>query len=393
MTAEKVESNRKDILLNLPPRVGGHIINVYFSNSPEMPLKRMAELARVSKRFRALLQPALDDAKAAFPLLINVVHADRDALITQVLDNPALLFKKGQVTDPAGQTFYNVSAYQLMTFLCDGDMKSAVMLLIPEVRLDLKAQRRRQYAEIDSGGADLVKMDRDPTQLKFVDITRFKTRFTMPDLQQKEVELPLLENPDGIIFYQDTKTQKMHLYYANKTTQTITLINLSKEQRHALASLFASFAAMENNSSRRSNNQEHELIAGIMQRTLSRKGIVYVDPNGRLYRDNRIEFRYINNARTCIRLDAARRYNDADAVWRLGVGGAERQVLWLLARVCERNRPFYPLPNFNAPPFERSFIIFNYLTNREESVFSAGKLVVGLGQDFAIYKAWRAGCV
>jgi hypothetical protein len=77
MTAEKAESNRKDILLNLPPRVGGHIINEYFSNSPEMPLKRMAELARVSKRFRALLQPALDDAKAALPLLINVVHADR----------------------------------------------------------------------------------------------------------------------------------------------------------------------------------------------------------------------------------------------------------------------------------------------------------------------------
>ena len=44
-----------------------------------------------------------------------------------------------------------------MTFLCDGDMKSAVMPLIPEVRLDLAAQHRRQYAEIDSGGADLVK--------------------------------------------------------------------------------------------------------------------------------------------------------------------------------------------------------------------------------------------
>ena len=110
MTAAKAENNRNDILLNLPPRVGGHIINEYFSNAPEMPLKRMSELARMSKRFNTLFQPALDDAKAALPLLINVVHANRDALINQVLANPASLFKKGQVTDPAGQTFYNVSA-------------------------------------------------------------------------------------------------------------------------------------------------------------------------------------------------------------------------------------------------------------------------------------------
>jgi hypothetical protein len=319
--------------------------------------------------------------------------------MSKVLKNPALLFKKGQVTDPSGQTFYNVSAYQLMTFLCDGDMKNPVMLLIPEVRLDLEAQHRRQYAEIDSGGADLVKMGCDPTQVTFEEVTRFKTSLTMPDQQQKEVEFPLLENPDGIIYYQDTETGLEHLYYANQRTKTVQLLEPtahSKQEHQALDRLYASFAAMENNSSRRSTKQEHELIARTMQRTLSRKGIVYVDPDGALYRDNRIEFRYINNARTCIRLDAAGSSNDADAVWRSGVGGAERQVLWLLARICEKNRPFYPLPDFNASPFERSFIIFNYRTMQEESVFFEGRLVVGLGRDFAVYKgavemaaAWR----
>ena len=364
----------------------------------------MAHLARLSKNFHALFQPALDDARVALPLLRSVAHADCTTLLHQVRNNPELFFKKGQITDPDGQTFYNVSAYQLMIFLCDADMRKQVIPLLPKtfqektaqgaVTIETEARRKRQYAEIASGGADLVKMNRDPSQLEFVDVTRFKTSYTI-DNQQHEVVFPLLENRDGIIFYQDATTHLMHLFYANKKTKTVTLIELTKEQRQALDGLFASFATMEPNSSRRSSNEEHTLIARTTQHTLSRTGILY-EQGGVLYRDNRMQFNYINKARACIRLDAAGEDDEADAVWLSGVGGAQRQVLWLLARICERNRPFYPLPDFSASPFQRGFVIYNWRTRQNETVFVSGRLVDDLGRGFTIYKAhprWRAALV
>ena len=51
-------------------------------------------------------------------------------------------------------------------------------------------------------------------------------------------------------------------------------------------------------------------------------------------------------------------YQDSYVAWRSGVGRAERQVLWLLARICEYNRPFFPLKDFSNFPFKREFNIF-----------------------------------
>ena len=106
--------------------------------------------------------------------------------------------------------------------------------------------------------------------------------------------------------------------------------------------------------------------------TLSRTGILY-EQGGVLFRDNRMQFNYINKVRACIRLNAARenqcRYSLAFRGWR-----RREAVLWLLARICERNRPFYPLPGFNASPFQlqRGFVIYNYLTRQDETVFVGG---------------------
>jgi hypothetical protein len=354
------------------------------------PLKNVTYM-----RLYGLFKEALPDAVAAWPLLTDVVLANPDALIPKAQADWELFFKKGEVTDPSGQIFYDVSSYQLMNFLCDKDMIAKVMRLMPaaitktrgnqKVTLDLQALRKAQNAEIDSGGADLVKLGRDPMKLPFVEVTRFVTSVTI-DNQQKEVVFPLLENTDGIIFYHDTKTQVMHLYYANKTTQTVALIELSQEQRQRLDSLFASFTNMENNSSRRSSNAEHALIKHTIQRSLSRKGIVYSDPNGVHYQDSRMEFRCINSLRKCLRLDTEGLYADADEVWRSGVGWTQRQVFWLLQRICEK-RPFYPLPKFYDSPFHRCFIIFNWLADKDESVFSGGRLSDDFGSEFAIYKS------
>ena len=204
MAATKAERNKKDLLELLPSDIGLKVLNEFVPNSPELPLKRMAELSRLSRSYGTLFQPALNAAKAAHPLLLNVVQANLDELKKKVQAHPELLFKKGQITDLSGQTFYNVSPYQLMIFLCDDDMKRQIMPLIPEtfprkrdildVEIPTASLCKEQYAEINSGGADLVKMDRDPTQLKFGEVTRFTTSYPING-RPTAVTFPLLENP------------------------------------------------------------------------------------------------------------------------------------------------------------------------------------------------------
>ncbi|MDR3441460.1 MAG: hypothetical protein P4L65_00410 [Legionella sp.] len=76
--------------------------------------------------------------------------------------------------------------------------------------------------------------------------------------------------------------------------------------------------------------------------------------------------------------------------WRREVGGAQRGVMWLLQRYCEANRPFYPLPDFKASPFQRGFNVYNFVSGRNENVLAAGLLLGGFGSDFGIYKGSRA---
>jgi hypothetical protein len=80
-------------------------------------------------------------------------------------------------------------------------MKKVEMPSIPD---DSKrnAIRRNQYAEIGSGGADLIKVDITPEWMNFQDILEFSTSYTING-QQTPLFSPLLENEDGIIYYQD----------------------------------------------------------------------------------------------------------------------------------------------------------------------------------------------
>ena len=299
-----------------------------------------------------------------------------------------------EITTPRGHTppeltYYDVSPYQLMTFLCDEDMKESIMQLVMPMTQEMQGKRQAQYAEIDTGGADLVKMDRDPKLIPFKEVTRFITSYTFNN-QPTEITFPLLENPDGVIYYKDASTGLEHLFYANQETKTVELIEpITAHSKHeqALDRLYASFREMEPNSARRSSNDERELIANTMHHRLQRKGIQY-DQGGTRYCDNRADFnQHFNARRKCIRLYQESKDDEGDNAWCELVGQAERKVMWLLQRICEENRPFFPLlTNFKTSPFLRGFNIFNYLTGGRECVFSGGHLVVDFGSSFGIYK-------
>ena len=357
-----------------------------------MPLNDMASLESTLKLGHLLFQPLLNIAKEVSPLLKAVVQGNPDLLAMMVKENPALLFQKGDVTDPAGQRFYNISPYQLMLFLCDDDMKHKIMLLKSPMTEEMEQIRQVQYSEIDRGGADLIKMNKDPRFLPFEDIIRFTETYIIND-QPTSITFPLLENINGIIYYKNSSTGREYLYYANRNMRTIESIEPlipSMKDFNALDRLCASLSDMEDNSSRRSSNDEHALIERTLQRKLSRKGIQY-DRDGIRYCDNRIEFRVINAYRKCFRLYQEQRWDTADAHWCRGVGQAQREAVWLLQRICEKGRRFYPLPDFKASPFKRVCTFMNYLTHTtdNDSVLERGSLHRGLGYDFALLKGWR----
>ena len=360
-----------------------------------LPLNELAELAarKLTHRF---FQPILDEAKRAHPLLKAVVEANPEELVRLVSANPELLFQKGQVKDPAGQRFYNVSPYQLMTFLGDARMKQEIMFLVLPMTEAMEKIRLAQYEEIESGGPDLVKMAVDPTQLTFDEVLHH-TETYRPLGQQIQATFPLLENPDGLIYYKEPgDAGAVHFYYANQDTQTVEEVKLPLDrtpERAALDALIVSMDRMENNSSRRSSNEEHRLIASTLRDpntnqplTLHRKGIQYDDCEGVRYCDYRIDFnRYYNTNRQCIRLYNEEKWDEGDRAW-LELGKRQRELMWRLQFLCQENLPFYPTPNFSDLPNRREFKFYNLNTNKDELVFGAGGLTGDLGSEFTLYK-------
>ncbi len=263
-------------------------------------------------------------------------------------------------------------------------MKKTIDPLIPE---ELRKKRQEQYAELGSGGADLIKLSVDPLEAAkkdFNTILTFKTTYTLKDDRQKEVTFPLFENKDAIIYYQD-KNGNVNFYYANRETKAIKKLSVcasTEDDTEVFETFKLSFADMENNSSRRSSNTEHQLIETMLQCKLHRDGIEY-EQDGIRYRDSRTPFRLINAYRTYLRLHGEARVNgEWEKVcyyWCTGVGKAQGEEMWLLQRICEEGRPFDPLPA-NFDNFKRGVIINNM------NLLQDNRLVDDLGLDFALDK-------
>lgn len=395
MPKEKNMKESLNALKSLGSDLHRHIGQEYLRTSPDMPLKKMAELAASSKTMHDVYQPVLDEAKLATPLLKAVVEGNPEQLITLIQIDPQLLFKKGQIKDPAGQVFYNVSAYQMMKYLCDDDMLSVVMPIVPEeitnehgVRIDLKAIQKEQSQHLRQGGADLIKLNFDPTNLPDFDrILQHTETYTIHG-QPHPVTLSLLENPDAILYYKDADGNS-NWYYANQETKTIDPIQpqtKTKEDAVIFSKLKKSMDAMEDNSARRSNDIEHDIIKKSMQKSLVRNGIQY-EQDGQCFCDTHHDFnRYSNAYRKCDRLYSQRQWADGDKVWCKELGHAQKEVMWLLQRYCEENRLFFPLPDFKSSPFRRSLQIVHWVSDRVEDVYSSGHFVEGFGSDFAVYK-------
>ncbi len=315
-------------------------------------------------------------------LLFAVAIGDPGAVVHMIRrTSPDKLFEKSDFTDACGQIFHDVSPLQLMLFLFDWDMLNQIKPLISTDNRDIANE---QCLEMQGGGADLVKMSQDPRTVPFIKLTRYFVDEDFLDLDEDGETYSLLENKDGIIFWDN------QFFYANQETQTVTLITavVPKDEQRLLNALLTSLDDMENNSARRISTVEYEFFARTMGYRLYRHGIHY-ERNGVHYQDTRDGVALINAYRKYIRILDGTPQNNMEQAWIKVVGLAQRVLpIHILQRFCEENQPFYPLRTVNdlrVAPFRRTLQIHNLVTNRRECLLPM-RPNEGIGFSFSIYR-------
>lgn len=285
--------------------------------------KDTSNVALTNKQNFNFYKPLLAGRKATERALIYAIQGKMELLIDLITKQPFLFFEKyPEIKAPGGQNYFDLSPFQLMFFLRDNGLMTCTdgqnIKIMPLISQKFNEIRQAQYEEMNCGGADLVKLDKNPEELlDFNEVLHFKKTYTLFNGNQQEVTFSLLENPDGIICYED-KDNNQVFYYVNKESKKISPLTIcfsSEEDKQALEQLKATFKAMENNSSCRSSDKEHSLIMRVMQCTLVRKGIRYED-NGIRDRDSQTPFNNLINAyRMCISLYEKAEQGNNQALW------------------------------------------------------------------------------
>lgn len=169
------------------------------------------------------------------------------------------------------QTYYDVSPFQLILFLGDLYLLDKIKPFITEENRN-KAQQ--QCDELNVGGSDLVKIGviqdgdriKDIRKLSYLELTRCVEEHRGNSMRSSAYCLQ--ENKDAVVLYNN-------LFFhvsLNHDTKTVTNIEAITVQSIELLSLFN---RMSMNTSRRSTDQEHRLIAASTGIQLERKGIRY----------------------------------------------------------------------------------------------------------------------
>lgn len=456
---------------------------------------------REQRPLTTLFKPILTETDAAYAVLTGsperlfriLAEGSRDATGA---NKTSLFFKKcAQINDPSGQVFHNVSPAELIDMVCDDDMQRQVaefaQTLPEERRQRFLSDWKKQRALRGRGGADLLKVTQDPKTMSFDELLKTTQTYTAFG-EQLSATFPLLQNPNGLIYYKDD-TNQVHWYYADKEAYTVREIQVDESLDNDTYNRFkSSMDNMEAMSARRSSHEEYQLISTFMRDAKNQKPIQLVREGHQYVRNeiplsrilsslNEAEFiqlksqlsnhaqglikfatesdyqekffsyaercalqekwpeglealrdklliptsvqvsycdiqydfnRYYNVYRQCIRLWGSNNRNDdwikAANIWEKELGSIQKEVMWLLQRYCEENRPFYRMPdNYKELPFIRSLKV-EKLKNGKFQLFdiydrSSGFFDEEFGTVSAVYKgrwwpsgvgggAGRAGC-
>ncbi|MDP3561627.1 MAG: hypothetical protein Q8R83_05580 [Legionellaceae bacterium] len=221
-----------------------------------------------------LFKPILTETEAAYAVLTGSPERLLGILMEESQDvtdanKTSLFFKKCvQVNDPSGQVFRDISPAELIDMVCDDDMPQQVAQFaetLPEDKVHrFLSDWKNQRGSRGRGGADLVKVSKDPMTMPFDEFLKVTQAYSACG-EPMSATFPLLQNPNGLIYYKDN-TNQVHWYYADKEARTIREIQVDEPLDEDAYNRFkSSMDNMEAMSARRSSNEEHQLISTLMR--------------------------------------------------------------------------------------------------------------------------------
>lgn len=322
----------------------------------------LAELSLTHKAANSTLKNQLNIRK----VMLWCIRGEVKPLIAFVSQHPEYLFIKGDIEDHyTEQAYYQVSTFQLILFLGDWDLLKEIT---PFLKGQYLSHAHLQSLELLQGGADLVKLSFDPLTCPFSQLTV---------LQEHDLMLPLLENPDGILFFED------RLYYANQTQQSIQPLAATEDSGYQ--ELLSSIKQMHPNSSCRSSDSQHQWLFTHYQIRLQRQGLRF-KKNGQLYQDIKPSYQLIHQYRHHLHLLTAQANSEElTQNWILGVGQAQRVLpVHLMQRLCANDKfsPLRSVESFRIQRFIRRDMYDNKTLHRYHDIYP----LQALGQSFALCK-------
>ncbi|MDP3560895.1 MAG: hypothetical protein Q8R83_01795 [Legionellaceae bacterium] len=275
-------------------------------------LRKRSHAGEGPTTIKRLYSPGLfSSALGLKELLQAILWSNVKVVLNLVQKNPDLLYEKRTTTKQKHllsdeYTYYFVSPLQLIVFLGDWDLLDQIT---PFIASEQAGKSLLQLAELENSGSDLIKIDRDPTQLTFDDLTQFvlKTHSGEPLTElsctgtMQPIVYPLLENKDGIILFQDQWYYVRLDFMRMKVDQVVLISSVSCFNDEKFITFKKSFDQMPMNSGRRSSNAEHALIYQLLGYQLERNGVEYEWKNVR-YRAGHAEYLRANAYRTYIDL-------------------------------------------------------------------------------------------
>lgn len=334
-------------------------------------------------------------------LAVIIVRAHPDSLFATGTYKMPLLNQDGTPSTESEQIYRNTTPLQLMFYTGDWKMWERILPLIPEARLKETLQEMRN---ISRGGPDLVKINRDPTQLSAANLRHYYAQNDdgtyMLDSSGAIVIYDLLHNRNGL-FYRELDNNHVQFFevdiHPETQEKTVTEVlvpeNMTKEDQEALNALKQDIHQnMTMNSSRRTSDAEHALIHRLFGVTLERNGIRY-SLNGKDYQDTHDGCIRLKNAyRKYINFKTEDEKNIIGASWVGVVGMAQRQTMvHVIQRFCEKGKPFYPLEeakDLQSRAFFRTSQFGHWLWLTASTIYNAYPLRAekGLGVNFGLFK-------
>jgi len=348
----------KSHVANIPEYVINGVISDYMTDQERTNLEKAS--------------PRLFKSVWTSERLLSAVFMGEESIAERIVrSNPELLFKRhtykmpllnedGTLSDTSEQIYHDVTPLRLMLYTGDWKMWDHIFPLIPEKFLE---ETLREMRNISRGGPDLVKINRDPGLLSTDELKYFHERDEQGkqklDSQNNPIAYELLSNPDGIFYVESGNQVQLYHVKVNPDTQEKQVVplqetkNMTPEDKTALNQLKDDIRNnMPMNSGRRTSDKEHALIERVFGIKLERNGI-HCELNGIPYHntyDGCINL--INDYRNYLDIyDAPRQpgtsRDNVDAAWERLNQAQRRAMVSVIQRICEVDKPFYPLPNNN----------------------------------------------